>query len=556
MNDVIPKPIGHGRDRQRAGGMSLLELVLALAVMSIVIVGIGSAILLASRALPQADSPTAAVNKAAATLDQLTSELAVAMHMTERTATAVTFTVADRNGDAIPERIRYAWSGTPGDPLTRQYNAGTAATVIDDVHAFALSYDTRSATEQYPGLPAESAEAELISYDSASSLGDQHVHDNLWWAQYFKPTLPADAVQWKVNRIKFNARRDDNSSAITTIRLELPNVSNWPSGTVVDTATMQQLDLTSSYQWIEKTFTNATNLDPDNGLCITFTTADSKSCQLRYQNGNVTAPNLGLIEGDPLWKSLVTDESLLFYVYGTYLIPNPPVTVTRQYVTAVRVALQVGDNTATLTETSVQTLNAPEVLSAVWETDFEADPTSVDLNGDGVADWHATDASAFDAGQLNNGLWRVRGDLWTNPGYGFNDLTTVDARLRDVNDEGAWGGIILRVDRTGNTYAFIRADIVKIGSTQTLSVWSYDSGGALVPMLIEPDLPDQFIDLRLLVDPVRDSFNVQVDGRDLGTFAYNRITVVTPHVCRLYETATISGTQFDHVRIRVGGSSP
>ena len=61
-------------------------------------------------------------------------ELNYALSFTERPVNVVEFTVADRDGDESPEFIRYAWSGTPGDPLTRQYNGGTIAELVRDVH--------------------------------------------------------------------------------------------------------------------------------------------------------------------------------------------------------------------------------------------------------------------------------------------------------------------------------------------------------------------------------------------------------------------------------------
>ena len=61
-------------------------------------------------------------------LVELLADLEFALAFSEKTDHALTFTVPDRDGDFISETIRYAWSGTPGDPLTRQYNGGAVAT--------------------------------------------------------------------------------------------------------------------------------------------------------------------------------------------------------------------------------------------------------------------------------------------------------------------------------------------------------------------------------------------------------------------------------------------
>jgi hypothetical protein len=87
------------------------------------------------------------------------TDLQTAKSFTERTATAVTFTVPDRDGDNIDETIRYAWAGTPGDPLTYQLNGGTATTLADDVQQFNLAaLDPEMKAALPDGPPPESGE--------------------------------------------------------------------------------------------------------------------------------------------------------------------------------------------------------------------------------------------------------------------------------------------------------------------------------------------------------------------------------------------------------------
>jgi len=125
---------------RRRLGYTLVELVVSIAIMSILMAGIASAVLIASHAMPGGQTPLETAVEAIDVVDQIASELLYATTITENTASAVTFTVADRShGDSGPETIRYAWSGTPGDPLTRQYNGGTTVTVCQDVQDFSLA---------------------------------------------------------------------------------------------------------------------------------------------------------------------------------------------------------------------------------------------------------------------------------------------------------------------------------------------------------------------------------------------------------------------------------
>ena len=95
------------RDRRHA--FTLLELTVGSLVSSILMVGLGSTIYIATRAGdPDVGSLRDCQESSAAAFD-ITAELQFAQSFTERTATSVAFTVADRNGDTNPETIRYAW---------------------------------------------------------------------------------------------------------------------------------------------------------------------------------------------------------------------------------------------------------------------------------------------------------------------------------------------------------------------------------------------------------------------------------------------------------------
>ena len=124
-------------------GMTLVEMVASLAIVSVIIIACGSAIVVAVRTFElsatagEAPGPDSAASRIAA-------DLQTAMAFSERTATAVAFTVPDRDGDGLPESIRYAWSGTPGDPITVEYNGAAPVVLVSNVTSFDLSYLLRT----------------------------------------------------------------------------------------------------------------------------------------------------------------------------------------------------------------------------------------------------------------------------------------------------------------------------------------------------------------------------------------------------------------------------
>ena len=529
---------------------TLVELVVATAIMGLLMTGLASAIVLATHALPDPESPTSAILENASIADQVAEELGGALWIMERMPTAVTFAVADRDGNGLPERIRYAWSGTPGDPLTRQYNGAAEIEMLPDVEAFDVGYELQPETEEYLGLDVESGEIELKSYYSSSNLADAHVHIDRWWGQYFLPNLPAEATRWGLTRVFVAAKRDHGGDTTTLVQLRVPAADQTPGDQIVDETTIPQLSLSNSYEWAEKSFVKALGLSPDMGLCLALITEDPDSAQLLYREKSVSLPDAALSFGNPVWQAPRTDQALLFYVYGKYSTPGSPETATRQYITGARVTLQGGADPATQVVTGTRLLNCPEALEAMWETDFTEDPT-LDHNGDGLPDWVVRGGAVFDVATLSDGDWTADTILDTYPGCNFTGLTTVDVRYRNASIGGDGAVFKIRVDNANGKHARVFSYLqLQADGTQTLIVsHRIDDAGTEVPLVFVTGLPDDFVTLRLMFDAGLDTVSLWVDGEQHGTHTYSR---VTPDG-RDYATLLASGSaaEFDYVVIRV-----
>ncbi len=224
-----------------------MELLVSVAVMSVIMVGLGSAILLASHALPDGDSPLDAMLEAGTITGHITADLRYATSFSERSLNAVEFTVPDRNhGDVGPEVIRYEWSGTAGDPLIRMYNNGEGTTVADDVYEFQIKYhlgaiDTEETSEN------ESAVTVLVNHTATGSINNYAVHSNHWIGAYFRPELPPEAVSWKVTDVRFRARVRDEALGLTMVQLRLATSDHRPDVTVLEEVPMYESTLTASY---------------------------------------------------------------------------------------------------------------------------------------------------------------------------------------------------------------------------------------------------------------------------------------------------------------------
>lgn len=140
----------HKTNHPTRGGFTLIELIVSLASASVLMVGLSSTIFIAFRASDTSDTPATNTLEGLARLSEMAAELQYTQTITEQTANAITVTVPDRNDpDTNPETIRYAWSGTAADPLTRQYNGGTVANVVENVHNFGVRYYQPAAVVEY-----------------------------------------------------------------------------------------------------------------------------------------------------------------------------------------------------------------------------------------------------------------------------------------------------------------------------------------------------------------------------------------------------------------------
>ncbi len=344
-------------------GFTLLEMILTMVVMGIIMVGIGSSLMIAGRALPTARSVTATTIAATEALEQIVTDLQYAVSVSQRTATMIEFTVHDRNGDDIAETIRYSWSGTAGAPLTRQYNGGTVENVLTDVREFNLLYTLKTISTEIPQAN-ESAETILISYDANKNLFDYPIQDAERYAEYFFPTLPANTTSWKVTRVIVQAKLDGTNDGQASVQLQRPTPSDQVSGVVIEEEALFESVLATKYGSQEFAFSAASGLAPAQGLWLVFKwVANGIACRVRGQSTGVTATNVSLAKSTDkgLSWSTLPGQSLLFTVYGTVTTAGTPQIQNTYYLTGIDLKLRASSDTASLVQTGVRLLNTPTV---------------------------------------------------------------------------------------------------------------------------------------------------------------------------------------------------
>ena len=340
-------------------GFTLVELVTNIAVVSVLMAGMASTIKIARLAIPTSTSITATTINASDALEIVANDLRYATSIPSQSATSITLTVPDRDGQAPSiETIGYSWSGTAGAPLVRTFN-GVASNLLINVNQFSLVGLTRSVA--MPATYTESALVPLASYSATTGLTDWGVATKAWIGEYVQPAPPA-ALSYKIKQVKFNAKQNTSATGTTFVQIRSAS-GGLPTTTVLDTQTMNESALPTAYAQQTFNFTNCPATPIGTGLCIVLKFGtNSPSCFVQHQSTGASPGTnrlVSTINSDAGWTSSAT-KSMLFEVWGTYMTQDAQ--AYQYFLKNMKISLQAGSDTRGRLETSVRVLNEPQVL--------------------------------------------------------------------------------------------------------------------------------------------------------------------------------------------------
>lgn len=362
--------------RRRA--FTLAELAVSMAVSVVLLGGLASALVITTHAMPDRNSPSRGLLDASSAVEEIASDLLMAQSFNELGLTAVEFTVADRNhGAAGSEKIRYAWDGAAGAPLTRQYNGGTVASILDDVGEFTLTYDLQSLTEV--GAPTGGGEfgfREIAYYalDSAAAEQEYPVSTDTWCGEFISPDpsgLPEGTVDWRLDNMYFRLMslgKGSQSGNITVVQLRTANADRTPGATVIDELLVDEGTLDSrNWTMIYWAPTGAPWIGPTDGLCLVLKPqSQPDTCRVLYQTTAIPSGNVSFLQSSNGGTSYTVHNSQTmteFFVDGTARTAGEGPTSTKSSLRCVKIGVRAGDSSSTLVETATEILNRPEVTA-------------------------------------------------------------------------------------------------------------------------------------------------------------------------------------------------
>lgn len=309
--------------RRRHRGFTLIELTVSLALLSIILTALGSVVMLATRAAPSARSRID--TQARIAMDMIAVEIRDAVKVTTASARAFQFEVADRDSDSANETIRYTWTGTSGDPIMRSYKGAAAVAVSDGMSAVSFAYTTTTRSRAAATAATEGAEQLLAMYVGTTN-GNMLVRNTTWPAQVFTPTLPSDAVSWRITKVLFLAK--NGSGLLGTIGVQIRTadpLTQLPNSTVIDEQSILQVNLGSTSSWFTCNYTCSAIPAGTPGAIVWRSTLGSSPMVLPYvisgvPDAGASLPSWGT--GSSTWGGTLTDASVNYQVYGKVTRPG------------------------------------------------------------------------------------------------------------------------------------------------------------------------------------------------------------------------------------------
>jgi hypothetical protein len=352
---------GHPRPpHSRRSGFTLMELTVSLLAGTVLIAGMGSSIYLATRANDVNVGPFHERNQAGETLHELARELSqtVSLDDTASDERTIQFRIPDRTGNGASERLRYQWSGQPGDPLELWLNDGAPRTLLENVHHFRLGYQTRTVEEVFE---QESPQQLWVNQSGGLFQSNFHLDSGTGVGTDFRPSLPADAISWSVTEVSLRCRSSGSTDGI--IRAQVTTADEWRRpAAVIDELLLHESDLPSQMNWHTLSFPNAGGFVPGERACVLFLyeAGHQTAMTARIETLSLTTPETSLLtteDGGGDWERHSTAD-LLIRIRGTYVSTYTEESHFNLYVTA---ELQVGEEAQSRMRTSIRTLTEPEV---------------------------------------------------------------------------------------------------------------------------------------------------------------------------------------------------
>jgi hypothetical protein len=309
----------------RRAGLTLAELSVSLAVIATLMVATGSIMVLTGRAvaITAAQASEARVDDVIATM---ASEQRMALAVTDRSSTSVTFTVADRDGDGVAETIHYQYDPIKKE-MSKQINAGPLYVVLREVKTFGITYVTKTEAAAVAGPDVESTTDDVVYVHDSTSASNYGVSALNWAGESFVATLGRpDATSWRVTSVEVMGTRTGGSASWTVILCPVDSAGKPNTLAPIEKSVVSSSVLPTTLGWSQLIkFVNVDQkLNPTTRYCVVITQPLlGTSGSLSIDGASTDATGVALKSGTAggIW-TVPAGQDLRIRIKGRYKYPG------------------------------------------------------------------------------------------------------------------------------------------------------------------------------------------------------------------------------------------
>ncbi len=352
---------------QRRSGVTMLELMVTLPSATVLIGAMAMCITVMMRAKSQDDNLFRSTYDLSKAATQIATDLESAVAHVSSSTTHMEFVVPDRNGDGLPEQMRYEWGGATGanaNKILWKYNQEPLAVFFDEVGSFELLTNTVTIPNAVPNhlLPDVTILGSINAFPSCV-FREQVINASNSIGQYFVPAVTNAGAKWDLGTIRIMARAADaNTDGFLVVRvMRADATSRLPLSPVLSEVRIAEWRLGTSYQWLD--IPSPVNWQTQGTpLCITLSYGGGTGDVARVQfieNGTGMPASGNLVtssDGGVNWTSPGSTRGLRFYAYGFY--NSSPL---RTFLSSIELKLGSSRSLPQRIQTSVRLPATPEV---------------------------------------------------------------------------------------------------------------------------------------------------------------------------------------------------
>lgn len=349
-------------------GISFVEIVVSLPATAMLIGCLGLCIGLMMKAKTQDENLFQSSYQLTDTLSRISTDLELATSIASISSDQVEFTVPDRDGDGLPEQIKYQWANaSSANPNTVLWsmNGGLQTVLFEDIGGFLL---TPRSTVVSGTVPCHqlSEVAILKRLDSlpGCSYKEQAISSSKVYAQYFIPDLNASGPLWDLGKLRLMVKSAGGTQdGILRVRVTGSDLSQTPSTTIYAEIDIPESSLGPNYRWLTIPIAPISRQIASSPLCITLSSAGGTGNIAYVQsfksplNMPANCSFLSSTNGGTSWSNPDSKSGIRLYAYGFY----DGYTGSRQFLTSLDLRLASARNSTVIAETSVRMQTQPEL---------------------------------------------------------------------------------------------------------------------------------------------------------------------------------------------------